>query len=200
MTDDPRLAVFGQYTPEQALTIGYGDHYLFFVGRDDVHSILMWCYGNEKLGIKGNMYGYDDPDINGVIMNMFSIPSMSVQMTLDKAQAGGVAEKKLIALDRKLDPVNFNNSFAIGESATHMISHTKATAFLGLGMFVEGSTNYSVSGEGTGISLKVNVVNPKGFKAQNNTLLASTNPVAFTRLCARLDVEHAIAKAQMKGS
>jgi hypothetical protein len=35
MADDPRLAVLGQYTPEGYLTPGYGDHYLFLVGRDD---------------------------------------------------------------------------------------------------------------------------------------------------------------------
>lgn len=40
MTDDPRLAELGQFTPEGVLTPGYGDHYLFFVGRDDVHGIL----------------------------------------------------------------------------------------------------------------------------------------------------------------
>ena len=39
IVDDPRLLQLAQYTPEQELTHGYGDHYLFFVGRDDVHGI-----------------------------------------------------------------------------------------------------------------------------------------------------------------
>jgi hypothetical protein len=33
VSDDPRLAALGKFTPEGALTPGYGDHYVFFVGR-----------------------------------------------------------------------------------------------------------------------------------------------------------------------
>jgi hypothetical protein len=39
--DDPRLAALGKYTPEGSLTPGYGETYLFMVGRDDVHGILL---------------------------------------------------------------------------------------------------------------------------------------------------------------
>lgn len=42
MSDDPRIAALGQFTPEGKLTPGYGDHHLFMVGRDDVHGILRY--------------------------------------------------------------------------------------------------------------------------------------------------------------
>ena len=50
--------------------------------------------------------------------------------------------------------------------------------------------------KGTGISLKADVANPKGFKAQNNTLLVSANPVFLARFSAQLDAEHQIGLAQ----
>lgn len=56
MTDDPRLAVFGKHTPEGFLTPGYGDHYLFFAGRDDAHGILLDLLVRETMGLKLNMF------------------------------------------------------------------------------------------------------------------------------------------------
>lgn len=197
MTDDQRLKELAVFTPEGKLTPGYGQSYIFLVGRDDVHGILKYLISNETLNLTGNAYGYDDEEINDEILALFKKPHVTVQMTLDKSQAGGVHERKLVALDRELDPVDFNNSFAIGNSATHQISHTKAFVLLGQGIYIEGSTNLSASGEGTGISLKSDLKNPTGFKAQNNTLVVSTNPVGLMRLKAKLDAEHRIAQAQM---
>jgi len=196
MSDDPRLAEFGQFTPEGSLTPGYGDHYLFLVGRDDVHGVLHYLIPREKLFFKLNMFGYDDDDLNTDIMNLFKNPSVRVQASLDRSQAGGVHEKKIIALDQQLDPVDFGNSFVLLESATKQISHTKGGVFVGQGMGFEGSTNWSASGEGTGISLKADVDNPSGFKAQNNTLLVSTNGVFLSRFSAQLDAEHQIGLQQ----
>jgi len=48
MTDDVNLAVLGKYTPEGKLTSGYGNSYLFFVGRDDVRGILLELVQAEK--------------------------------------------------------------------------------------------------------------------------------------------------------
>jgi hypothetical protein len=92
--------------------------------------------------------------------------------------------------------VRFAESVAIIQSATHDISHTKGGVLAALGWGFEGSTNWSRQGEGTGISLKADVKNPKGFHAQNNTLLVSTNPVFLSRFTARLDIEHQIGLAQ----
>ena len=56
MTDDLRLARLGQYTPEGYLTPGYGDHYLFFAGRDDVHNVLLDLLVHETMVLKLNMF------------------------------------------------------------------------------------------------------------------------------------------------
>lgn len=195
MTDDPRLAVLGQYTPEGCLTPGFGDHYLFFAGRDDVHGILLCLVTRETMGLKLNMFGYDDDEINTAIMALLGNPNVAVQGTLDKSQAGGVHERKLLALDYANDPA-FYNSFAVGTSATHQISHTKGGVLVAQGLGWEGSTNLSAAGEGTGIRLDPKAVPVPGYKAQNNTLLVSANPVFLARFAARLDTEHIIALQQ----
>jgi hypothetical protein len=196
MLDDPRLAPLGRFTPEGQLTPGYGDHHLFFVGRDDVHGILHYLIPRETLSLKLNMFGYDDDELNADIMALFKSPSIHVQISLDRSQAGGVHEKELIALDQQLDPQDFLTSFCILQSETHQISHTKGGVLASQGFAFEGSTNWSASGEGTGISLNADVANPSGFKAQTNTLLVSTNPVFVSRFSARLDIEHQIGVAQ----
>lgn len=199
MTDDTRLSILGQYTPEGQLTPGYGDHYLFLVGRDDVHGIMHYLLTHETLFLKFNQFGYDDEQLNQDILNLFKNPNVHIQATLDKSQAAGVHEKKIIELDKQLDPVDFSNSFAIGESSTHSISHTKGGVLLGLGIGFEGSANWSDSGEGTGINIEDPQDQPKGWRAQNNTFLVTTNPVFISRFSARLDVEHHIALTQSKG-
>lgn len=196
MIDDPTLAVLGVYTPENKLTPGYGNSYLFFVGRDDVHGILLHLITSEKLSLKLNMFGFDDDELNQAILALFKIPSIHVQISLDKSQSGGVHEKALLAADAAQDPSDYANSFCILQSATHQISHTKGAVLASQGIYFEGSTNWSSSGEGTGISLKSDVKNPAGFKAQSNTLLVSTNSVNFRRFSLQLDVEHQIGLKQ----
>ena len=196
MTDDPRLAVLGQFTPEGELTRGHGDHYLFFVGRDDVHGILHHLISNERLSFRCNMFGYADPELNDDIMALMRDPSVHVSLSLDRVQASGAHERAILAEDAKLDSEKFAESVVVMTSATHDIDHTKGGVLSGQGIGFEGSTNWSASGEGTGVSLKADVKNPKGYHAQNNTLLVSTNPVFLARFAARLDVEHQVGLAQ----
>jgi hypothetical protein len=201
MTDDPRLAKFGIYTPETVLTPGYGDHYLFLVGRDDVHSILLTLLCGETMGLKLNMFGYNDDALNGAIVNLMKNPGIAVQGTLDKRSAAGPAEKKILAVDVANDP-DFYNSFVVTTTDTGQISHTKGGVCVGQGLGWEGSTNWSASGEGTGIQVDVTKAQPPGYKAQNNTLLISANPVFLARFSARLDTEHKIGlqrRAQAAG-
>ena len=195
MADNKLLESFGQFTPEGVLTPGFNDHFLFFVGRDDVHSILLSLITAEKLELDFNMFGFDDDTLNEAIISKLKDSSVVVKGTLDKSQAGGVHEKKLLSLDEASDPT-FLNSIAIGQSATHQISHTKGGVLVGQGVWFEGSTNWSNSGEGTGISLKADVSNPKGWSAQNNTLLVSVNPVGLSRFKTQLAAEHLIAVKQ----
>lgn len=189
MTDDQRLARFGQFTPEGTLTPGYGDHYLFFAGRDDVHGILLSLLTQETMGLRLNMFGYDDDELNAAIMGLLRNPNVAVQGTLDKSQAAGVHERAILAADEVSNPA-FYNSFVVTESETHQISHTKGGVLTGQGLGWEGSTNWSASGEGTGIRLDPSLRPVPGYKAQNNTLLVSANPVFLARFSARLDTEH----------
>jgi hypothetical protein len=193
--DDSRLLMFGQFTPEGYLTQGYGDHYLFFAGRDDVHGILHLLLSGETMGLKLNMFGYDDDQLNGDILMLMRNPNVAVQATLDKSQAGGVHERAILALDLKDDP-DFYNSFVVTTSATDQISHTKGGVLIGQGLGWEGSTNWSSSGEGTGISVNPKVKPAPGYKAQNNTLLVSANPVFLARFGARLDTEHSAGRVR----
>jgi hypothetical protein len=175
---------------------GFGDHYIFLIGRDDCHGIMKYLLERETLEHDENMYGYDDQELNDLIMAQIKNPNMRVQLTLDRSQAGGVHEKVILAADEVQDPTGFANSVAIGQSATHQISHTKGGVLVGLGVAYEGSMNWSSAGEGQGISLVPGVNSTKGFKAQNNTLVISANPVFVSRFRTRLAIEHETAKAQ----
>ena len=194
--DDPRLAELGQFTPEGKLTPGYGDHYLFFVGRDDVHSILLALLQKEVMELDLNMFGYDDPELDDAIWALINKKSVIVQISLDKSQAGGVHEKLILDADDQKDPTDFTNSFVILQSQTHQISHTKGGVLVSQGIWFEGSTNWSSGGEGSGISLKADVKNPAGFKAQNNTLLVSSNLTSLIRFKTQLKAEHQIGLKQ----
>jgi hypothetical protein len=187
MADDPRLSAFGRFTPEARLTPGYGDHYLFFAGRDDLHGILLALLSAETMGFKFNMFAYDDSGLNAAVMALLQNPGVAVQGTLDKSQSRSAHEQQILGGDLASDP-DFYNSVVITESGTGQISHTKGGVLTGQGLFFEGSTNWSASGEGTGISLSG--AQKPGWRAQNNTLLVGSNAVALARFSARLDTEH----------
>ena len=167
---------------------------VFYVGRDDVHGVLMHLYKRVRLSVKMNMFGYDDDQLNQILDGLVKDTTVMVQVTLDKSQASGVHEKKILASDEANDPTTFAADFAVGQSETHQISHTKGGVLDGIVAF-EGSTNWSSSGEGTGISLAEAKQHP-GFKAQNNTLVVYISPYEIAKFCARLDYEHGVAARQ----
>lgn len=186
------------YTAEQAFgPTASPDFRVFYVGRDDVHGVLMHLFTRVSLSAKMNMYGYDDDQLNAALMSLVQNPSVMVQVTLDKSQAGGPAEKTILGADSAQNAAGFANDFVVGESATDQISHTKGGVLDGIVAF-EGSTNWSSSGEGTGITLNAAKQSP-GFKAQNNTLAVYVNSYEIAKFAARLDYEHAVAKAQGQG-
>jgi hypothetical protein len=183
------------YTAEQAFGPSASpDFRVFYVGRDDVHGVLMHLFTRVSLSVKMNMFGYDDDSLNNVLMGLVQNPSVMVQVTLDKSQAAGPAEKAILSSDTAQNAQGFANDFVVGESSTHQISHTKGGVLDGIVAF-EGSTNWSSSGEGTGISLTAAEQAP-GFKAQNNTLAVYVNLYEIAKFSARLDYEHAVAAAQ----
>jgi hypothetical protein len=184
-----------QYTAEGAFgPTASTDFRMFYVGRDDVHGVLMHLFTRVTLSVKMNMFGYDDDSLNAILLGLVRNPSVMVHVTLDKSQAAGPAESAILKSDVASDAAGFANDFVIGTSATDQISHTKGGVLDGIVAF-EGSTNWSSSGEGTGILLN-STKQASGFKAQNNTLSVYVNSYEIAKFSARLDYEHAVAAAQ----
>lgn len=181
-----------QFTLEKAYSNNASlDFHLFFVGRDDVHEILKYVLSRVSVSLYLNMFGYDDPELNDILMAKATDPNVTMLITLDQSQAGSKTEKMLLDADKAKSLSSFNTHFVVGQSATHQISHTKG--FVADGKVAgEGSTNWSTSGEG------VFVVTGKpggpGYKAQNNTQSVITDADTITRFTAELIAEHMAAQ------
>jgi hypothetical protein len=137
------------------------------------------------------MFGFDDDELNDILMAKALDPKITMLITLDKSQAGGVHEKRLLDSDVAKDPNAFNTHFVVGQSATGQISHTKG--FIADGKVGgEGSTNWSASGEGTFVV--TGQAGGKGYKAQNNTQSIFTDQDTISRFTAELIAEHLAAQ------
>lgn len=172
------------------------DFHLFFVGRDNVHEVLKHVLSRVSVSLYLNMFGYDDDELNELVMGIVHNPHITCLITLDKSQAGGVHERRLLASDAAKDPEGYRTHFVVGQSATHQISHTKGFVADGR-VGAEGSTNWSASGEGTFVVK--GEPGGKGYKAQNNTQTIFTCPDAVARFQAQLLSEHVIAQRQARG-
>ena len=187
-----------QYTKEGSYsTIASKDIHLFYVGRDDVHDILKYILSRVTISLYLNMFGFDDSELNNILMQKALNPAVTMLITLDKSQASGVHEKALLAADQAFNLAAYNTHFVTGQSATHQISHTKGFVADGR-VAAEGSTNWSTSGEGTF------VVNGQpggpGYKAQNNTQAIITDPDTIVRFQTELIAEHMTAQSQQQAS
>jgi hypothetical protein len=200
--DDPSVSLqrfdlldLQPYTQEKVYaTTASNDFHLFYVGRDDVHGILKHVLSRVSVSLYLNMFGFDDDELNEILKKIAVDKTITMLVTLDKSQAGGKHEKALLDADRKADLALFNTHVAIGQSRTHQISHTKG--FVADGKVAgEGSTNWSVSGEGAAVG-GVFDVKAAGFKAQNNTQSIITDPDTISRFTAELIAEHMIAQQQ----
>ncbi len=181
-----------QYTQERAYSSNASkDFHLFYVGRDDVHDILKHVLSRVSVSLYLNMFGYDDDELNEIIMSLIMDPDVTVLITLDKSQAGGKHEKTILDADRKKSLASFNTYVAIGQSSTRQISHTKGFVADGK-VGGEGSTNWSTSGEGTFIVS--GKAGGQGYKAQNNTQTIFTDPDSTNRFQTELITEHMNAK------
>lgn len=181
-----QLSDLSPYTHDNAAIPADADHWLFYVGSDDVHGVLLYLHERFSVSMVGNMFGYDDEALNAAIWQACEDPSIFVRETLDHSQSGGVHEKKILASDIAADPKAFASHFAIIESATGQISHTKGGILDGC-VGYEGSTNWSTSGEGTFV-VKGQPGAP-GYKAQANTLMVLTDQPTLARFRAELDAE-----------
>src|SRR5215831_6434491 len=138
-----------QYTHEKAYSnTASKDFHLFYVGRDDVHDILKHVLSRVTVSLYLNMFGYDDDELNDILMQKALDPKIIMLITLDQSQAGGKHEKALLDSDVAKNPNAFNTHFVVGQSATHQISHTKGFVADGK-VGGEGSTNWSATREGT---------------------------------------------------
>ncbi len=186
----------GRFTPEGAGSIpDDADHWLFYVGRDDVHGVLAYLLGLVTKSLYLNMFGYDDDALNKQLMSLAENADVTALITLDKSQAGGVHEKLILASDVASNPAAFKTSFAIGQSATHQITHTKGGVLDDIVGF-EGSTNWSSSGEGTFVTAGAGKPGGPGYKAQNNTLMVFADKPTCDAFRAELVHEHQVVLAQ----
>lgn len=183
-----------QYTQEKSYSTNASkDFHLFYVGRDDVHDILKHVLSRVSVSLYMNMFGFDDDELNAILMSLAKDPSVFMMITLDKSQAAGAHEKALLDADLKNNPTAYNTYFVVGQSATHQISHTKGFVADGK-VGGEGSTNWSASGEGTFVV--TGKAGGPGYKAQNNTQTIFTDPDAVSRFQTELIAEHLAAKAK----
>ena len=186
------VADMDQYTLEgQASPRASGDFRLLYAGRDNVHEALKHVLSRVTVSLYLNMFGYDDDELNTLVMGIVHDPHITCLITLDKSQAGGVHEKRLLDSDAAQDPEGFRTHFVVGQSATHQISHTKGFVADGL-VGAEGSTNWSTSGEGTFVI--TGKPGGPGYRAQNNTQSFFTCPDAVARFQAELIAEHVAAQ------
>ncbi len=175
-----------QYTKEGSYSPAASkDFHLFYVGRDNVHELLKHVLGGVTVSLYLNMFGFDDDELNDILMAKAMDPSITMLITLDKSRAKSLAD--------------FNTHFVIGQSATHQISHTKGFVADGV-VGGEGSTNWSASGEGTFVVAGNGAAGGAGYKAQNNTQMIFTCPDAVARFQAQLIAEHQIAAMQQKAT
>jgi len=183
-----------QYKKEKAFASSASkDFHLFYVGRDDVHDILKHVLSRVSISLYLNMFGFDDDELNEILMAKVLDPHVVMLITLDKSQAGGKHERALLNSDAGKDPIGFSTHFVVGQSATHQISHTKG--FIADGRVGgEGSTNWSTSGEGTFVV--TGQPGGPGYKAQNNTQTIFTDQDTISRFQAELISEHMAAQAQ----
>lgn len=173
------------------------DVHLFYVGRDDVHDILKYILSRVTISLYLNMFGFDDSELNDILMQKALNPHITMLITLDRSQAGGVHEKALLAADAKYNLAAYGTHFVIGQSETHQISHTKGFVADGR-VAAEGSTNWSAGGEGTFVV--AGSPGGPGYKAQNNTQSVITDPDTIIRFQTELIAEHMTAEAQQKAA
>src|SRR5271157_607171 len=97
-----------QYTREKSYSnTASRDFHLFYVGRDDVHDILKHVLSRVSVSLYLNMFGYDDDELNDILMTKALDPQITMLITLDKSQAGGVHEKTLINSDIGKNPTAY---------------------------------------------------------------------------------------------
>jgi phosphatidylserine/phosphatidylglycerophosphate/cardiolipin synthase-like enzyme len=161
----------GRYKAAERFLDGYPDDVrTFFSPVDAVHEVLRSLLESTQKSIVVNMFGYDDPVLNDIILEKLTDEHVYVQMSLDSREAAIATEKALLA---KWRHDLAGNSIAIGHSSKGAISHMKIVIVDGI-YTVRGSTNWSLSGE----------------QDQDNELTIHNNAVIAAETRAQLDRNH----------
>src|SRR5271157_1069215 len=106
-----------QYTQEKNYaTTASKDFHLFYVGRDDVHDILKHVLSRVSVSLYLNMFGYDDDELNSILMAKALDPQVTMLVTLDQSQASGAHEKALLNSDIAKNAAAYNTHFVVGQS------------------------------------------------------------------------------------
>ena len=101
-----------QYTQEQSYSnTASKDFHLFYVGRDDVHDILKYILSRASVSLYMNMFGFDDDELNDILMTQALDPTITMVITLDKSQASGIHERSCwIPISRRIPPSSIRTS------------------------------------------------------------------------------------------
>ena len=183
-----------QYTKEGAFgPTASADFRVFFVGRDDVHGVLMHLFSRARLSVKMNMFGYDDDELNEILFDSRG-PERHLMVTLDKARPGGAHEKKLLDADNA----------AISRASTpplrdRPVGHPPDQPHQGLRRSTARSApKVRPTGRPQAKAPASRESNPakSGIQSANNTLAVYINAYEIAKFAARLDYEHAVAAAQ----
>lgn len=149
----------------------------FYAPADNVHGALKALINSCQASIIVAMYGYDDMELAGLIAHLIDNPAIHCQITLDKSQAAGTQEKRVLnAYHAEMT----SNSVAIGTSERGAIMHRKMMLIDGMWR-VSGSTNWSLSGE----------------TLQDNELTVIQSAAVTAEARTVLDLEHVKALTQM---
>jgi phosphatidylserine/phosphatidylglycerophosphate/cardiolipin synthase-like enzyme len=142
----------------------------FYSPVDDVHSALKALLESAEMSIVIAMYGYDDEELNRVIRGKLESETVFVSLSLDKTQASGVNDKKILATWLNDDR---GNSIAIGRSVKGAIMHLKLVIIDGVDVLT-GSTNWSTGGQ----------------TKQDNQLMVVRDPIIAAEARGRIDIIH----------
>lgn len=149
----------------------------FFSPDDDVHGALATVLSAAQHSVVILMYGYDDDDVQSILLHKLLDEHVYVQLTLDSSQAGGVHERTLLEQWHHEAP---GNSVAVGRSSRGAILHAKMAIVDGLWV-ISGSTNWSESGE----------------TRQANEMTIVQDPLVAAEVRSVIDIQHDAVLQQM---